>query len=48
MTQALERLVVDCSVVVKWKITTEDYAAKAEELLLDWQTQRVEVCAPIL
>src|ERR687895_746976 len=48
MAQALARLVVDCSLVVKWKITTEDCAAEAEELLLDWQTRRVEVCAPIL
>jgi predicted nucleic acid-binding protein len=48
MAQVLERLLVNCSLVVKWKITTEDYAGKAEELLLDWQTRRVEVCAPIL
>jgi len=32
MAQALARLVVDCSLVVKWKITTEDYAAEAEEI----------------
>ena len=48
MAQVLERLVEDCRLVVKWKITTEDYAGQAEELLLDWQTRRVEVCAPIL
>ena len=48
MAQALDRLAVDCSLAVKWKITAEDYAAQAEELLLDWQTRRVEVCAPIL
>jgi predicted nucleic acid-binding protein len=48
MAQALDRLAVDCSLVVKWKTTDEDYAAQAEELLLDWQTRRVEVCAPIL
>jgi hypothetical protein len=28
MAQALARLVVDCSLVVKWNITTEDYAAE--------------------
>jgi hypothetical protein len=48
MALALDRFAVDCSLVVKWKITAEDYAAQAEELLLDWQTRRVEVCAPIL
>jgi predicted nucleic acid-binding protein len=48
MALALDRLAVDCSLVVKWKITAEDYAAQAEELLLDWQTRCVEVCAPIL
>jgi predicted nucleic acid-binding protein len=48
MAQALARLVVDCSLVVKWKITTEDYAAEAEEILLDWQRQSIEACAPNL
>jgi len=48
MAQALTRLIVDCSCVVKWKITTEDYATQAEELLLDWQRRSVEVCAPDL
>ncbi len=41
MAQALVRLVVDCSLVVKWKITTEDYAAEAEEVLLDWQRRSI-------
>jgi predicted nucleic acid-binding protein len=48
MAQTIERLVVDCSIVVKWKITAEDYAAEAEECLLDWQKQAVEICAPNL
>ncbi|MGH7965762.1 MAG: type II toxin-antitoxin system VapC family toxin [Candidatus Binatia bacterium] len=48
MAQAVERLVVDCSVVVKWKIPAEDYAAEAEGLLLDWQQQAVDLCAPNL
>ena len=48
MAQILERLVVDCSVVVKWKIIAEDYAGEAEELLLDWRNQAVELCAPNL
>ena len=48
MAQILEQLVVDCSVVVKWKITAEDHADAAEELLRDWQQQAVELCAPTL
>ena len=48
MAQTIERLVVDCSVVVKWKITAEDNADEAEELFLDWQKPAVEVCAPNL
>src|SRR5438046_1396511 len=46
MADALARLVVDCSVVVKWKIPTEDHAAAAEELLVDWEYQVVEVSVP--
>ena len=48
MDQIVARLTVDCSVVVKWKITAEDNAAKADALLLDWQQQAVELCAPNL
>jgi predicted nucleic acid-binding protein len=33
-------------VVVKWKIATEDHAAEATELFLDWEHQVIEVCAP--
>ena len=43
MDQIVARLTVDCSVVVKWKITAEDDAAKADALLLDWQQQAVEL-----
>jgi predicted nucleic acid-binding protein len=39
---------VDCSVVVKWKIPAEDHAAVAEELFQDWEHGAVEVCAPFL
>ena len=46
MADTLRRLVVDCSVVVKWKIVTEDHAAAAEELFLDWEHLAVDVCAP--
>ena len=46
MADSIVRLVVDCSVVVKWKIPTEDHAAAAEELLLDWEHHVVEVSVP--
>ena len=48
MDQIVARLTVDCSVVVKWKITAEDDYSKADALLLDWQQQAVELCAPNL
>ncbi len=48
MAQTPERLMVDCSVVVKWKLVAEDYAGEAEELLSDWQNQIVDLCAPNL
>jgi predicted nucleic acid-binding protein len=37
---------VDCSVVVKWKIPTEDHAAAAEELFGDWEYQAIDVYVP--
>src|SRR5713226_2120653 len=46
MVPPRERLAVDCSVAVKWKILTEPYAAEAREIFLDWQQGTVEVCAP--
>ena len=46
MADALTRLVVDCSVVVKWKIPTEDHAAAAEALFGDWEHQVVDVVVP--
>jgi hypothetical protein len=39
MADTLMRLVVDCSVVVKWKIPTEDRAAAAEALFGDWSSK---------
>jgi predicted nucleic acid-binding protein len=48
VAQILERLIIDCSVVVKWKIIAEDHANAAEELLLDWQQQAVELYSPTL
>ena len=46
MADILARVVVDCSVVVKWKILTEDHAAAAETLLGDWELQVVDVLVP--
>jgi len=46
MADALTRLVVDCSVVVKWKIPPEDHATAVEELLVDWEHQAVEGAVP--
>ena len=46
MADALARVVVDCSVVVKWHIPTEDHAAAAEALLGDWEQQVVDVWVP--
>ena len=46
MADAITRLVVDCSVVVKWKIPTEDHAAAAEALFVDWEHHVVDVSVP--
>ena len=48
MAHRIERLLVDCSVVVKWKIPAEDHAAVAEELFQDWEHGAVDVGAPFL
>ena len=44
MAAALTRVVVDCSVVVKWTIPTEDHAAAA--LFGDWEHLVVGVLVP--
>ena len=46
MADTRGRIVVNCSVIVKWKIPTEDHAAAAEELFLDWNHQAMDACAP--
>ena len=46
MADALTRLVVDCSVVVKWHIPTEDHAAVAAALFGDWEDHVVDVWVP--
>src|SRR5712691_9565711 len=46
MADALTRLVVDCSVVVTWEIPTEDHAAAAEALFVDWEHHIVDVLVP--
>jgi predicted nucleic acid-binding protein len=42
----IERLALDCSVAVKWRLAAEPQAAEAGELLLDWQQGAIEVAAP--
>lgn len=46
MKTPTDRLLVDCSVVVKWKVTAEPFAAQARELMLDGEHEAVEICAP--
>jgi predicted nucleic acid-binding protein len=46
MTATVPRLLADCSVVMKWKLTSEPHASQARELLLDWKYPAVEVCVP--
>jgi predicted nucleic acid-binding protein len=46
MADALTRLVVDCSVVGKWHIPTEDHAAAAAALFGDWKHHVVDVSVP--
>jgi predicted nucleic acid-binding protein len=48
MASVLERLAVDCSVVVKSRLTGEPSAAEAGELPLDWQRPVIELSAPTL
>jgi len=40
------RLLVDCSVVVKWRLTSESHAFEAGELLSDWENGAVRLCVP--
>ncbi len=46
MTARVPTLLVDASVVVKWKLRAEPHAAEAVELLLDWQHGMFDLCAP--
>ena|SRR5438128_11514075 len=48
MAPVVQRLAVDCSVVVKWKLAGEPQAAESEQLFLDWQHPVIEVCSPNL
>ena len=40
------RLIVDCSVVMKWTLTAEHFSPQATELMLDGESLATEVCAP--
>jgi predicted nucleic acid-binding protein len=46
MTVRNNRVLADCSTVVKWKLTSEAHSAHANEILLDWEHGNVEVCIP--
>jgi predicted nucleic acid-binding protein len=46
MTTALPLLMPDCSVLVKWEISTEPHAAEAGEMLRDWDSDAILLCAP--
>jgi predicted nucleic acid-binding protein len=48
VTPVVEDLVVDCSVLVKWELTSEDHSGKAMALFQDWQAGRVALHAPDL
>ena len=45
MTATIPELLVDCSVVVAWKIISEPYASQARELFVDWQQGALRVLA---
>lgn len=46
MTTPADRLLIDCSAVMKWKLASEPFAAEAHELLLDGEAEAVELCSP--
>ncbi len=46
MDATRNRLVVDCSVTFKWKVTSEEFANEARELLKDMDAKVVECLAP--
>ncbi len=46
MNAVAPKILADCSTVAKWKLTTEQYAAQAAELLEDWENGAVQVCVP--
>src|SRR5438128_12004217 len=48
MAPVKQRLVADCSVIVKWKLQQEPQSQEAKEVLLDWQHQAVQLDAPSL
>jgi predicted nucleic acid-binding protein len=45
VSRPVERLVVDCSVIVKWELPDEAHVAEALELLYDWQAGAVLIHA---
>ena len=46
MNASVPRLLADSSTAVKWKLTSEEHAAQADELLQDWEQGAVQICVP--
>jgi predicted nucleic acid-binding protein len=46
MNTSAHRLLADSSTVAKWKLTTEDHAAEAAEMLRDWEHGSIQICVP--
>jgi predicted nucleic acid-binding protein len=46
MTTVPQRLMPDCSILVKWEIASEPHAAEAREMMLDWRAGAIDLCAP--
>jgi predicted nucleic acid-binding protein len=47
MVGPTERLLIDSGILVKWQLTSEEYASEAQELLEDWRHRVTKVCVPI-
>lgn len=48
VSPVVTEIVIDCSVLVKWELSTEQYTSEAMELFRDWQGGAVVMHAPDL
>jgi len=46
MNALAPEILADCSIIAKWKLTTEDFATEAAEILDDWEQGAVQICVP--